>query len=179
MAELISMPKLGFDMAEGLLQEWLKKTGETINEGETIAIIETDKASVEVPAFRSGVMLKILVEAGTSVPIGTPIAVIGNEGEAVDMATLGLSKSASAAAPAKEAPTEIEAAAAAADIVLPSEATEEAADTEGGRLAASPVAMRMAAELGIDLRQVKGTGPGRRIIKRDIETYLIGRERRP
>jgi pyruvate dehydrogenase E2 component (dihydrolipoamide acetyltransferase) len=184
-AELIIMPKLGFDMAEGLLQEWLKKTGEQVNEGETLAIIETDKASVEVPSFRSGVLLRILVDAGTSVPIGTPIAVIGNEGEAVDMAALGLSET----APAAAAPTEAAGAAvtveasrqgaAAADIILPSAATEETAEVEGGRLAASPVAMRMAAELGIDLRQVKGTGPGGRIIKRDIETHLTEREKAP
>jgi pyruvate dehydrogenase E2 component (dihydrolipoamide acetyltransferase) len=182
-AELIIMPKLGFDMAEGLLQEWLKKTGEQVKEGETLAIIETDKASVEVPSFRSGVLLRILVDAGTSVPIGTPIAVIGNEGEAVDMAALGLSET----APAAAAPTEAAGAAvtveasrqgaAAADIILPSAATEETAEVEGGRLAASPVAMRMAAELGIDLRQVMGTGPGGRIIKRDIETHLTERRR--
>ncbi len=185
MAELISMPKLGFDMAEGLLQEWLKKTGDTVNEGETIAIIETDKASVEVPSFRAGVLLKILVEAGTSVPIGTPIAVIGTEGEKLDMAALGLSEAAQTETPAKtapaaeEKPSEVEAAAAAADIVLPSAATEQAAEPAEGRLSASPVAMRMAAELGIDLRQVKGTGPGGRIIKRDIETHLTEREKVP
>ena len=185
MAELIIMPKLGFDMAEGLLQEWLKKTGEQVKEGETLAIIETDKASVEVPSFRSGVLLRILVDAGTSVPIGTPIAVIGNEGEAVDMAALGLSETApTAAAPAAPAgaAVTVEASrqgAAAADIILPSAATEETAEVEGGRLAASPVAMRMAAELGIDLRQVKGTGPGGRIIKRDIETHLTEREKAP
>ncbi len=186
MAELISMPKLGFDMAEGLLQEWLKKTGETVGEGETIAIIETDKASVEVPSFRAGVLLKILVEAGTSVPIGTPIAVIGNEGETVDMAALGLSESTPAPAEtparpavAQEAPSEVEAAAAAADIVLPGATAGETGAAGEGRLSASPVAMRMAAELGIDLRHVKGTGPGGRVIKRDIETHLTEREKVP
>jgi len=182
-AELITMPKLGFDMAEGLLQEWLKKPGEQITEGETLAIIETDKASVEVPAFRSGVLLQILIEAGTSVPIGTPIAVIGNEGETADMAAPGPGQPATTGAPAAEAARTAadsgQQAAAAADIVLPSAATEEAVEVEGGRLAASPVAMRMAAELGIDLRQVKGTGPGGRIIKRDIETHLTEREKVP
>ncbi len=84
MAELITMPKLGFDMAEGKLGEWLKKAGDTVTQGETILLVETDKASVEVPAFRSGVLLKILVEAGESVPIGTPIAVIGEAGETVE-----------------------------------------------------------------------------------------------
>ena len=84
MAELITMPKLGFDMAEGKLGEWLKKAGDTVTQGETILLVETDKASVEVPAFRSGVLLKILVAAGESVPIGTPIAAIGEAGETVE-----------------------------------------------------------------------------------------------
>ena len=84
MAEIITMPKLGFDMAEGKLGEWLKKVGDTVTQGETILLVETDKASVEVPAFRSGVLLKILVTAGESVPIGTPIAAIGEAGETVE-----------------------------------------------------------------------------------------------
>jgi pyruvate dehydrogenase E2 component (dihydrolipoamide acetyltransferase) len=170
-AELISMPKLGFDMAEGLLQEWLKKVGDAVTEGETIGIVETDKASVEVPAFRSGVLLKILVEAGTSVPIGAPIAVIGSAGETVDMAALGLAEG----APAPAAP--------AAPETAPSgpipEPAAEAAPAEEGRLFASPIAARMAAELGIDLRQVTGSGPGGRIIKRDIEAHLKEREKAP
>jgi pyruvate dehydrogenase E2 component (dihydrolipoamide acetyltransferase) len=170
-AELISMPKLGFDMAEGRLQEWLKKAGEEVSQGETLAVIETDKASVEVPAFRSGVLLQILVEAGTSVPVGAPIAVIGSAGEAVDMAALGLTE-------AVPAPLEPPAAAAATPPSQIAEPVAEAA-AEEGRLAASPVAMRMAAELGIDLRQVQGTGPGGRIIKRDIETHLKEREKAP
>jgi pyruvate dehydrogenase E2 component (dihydrolipoamide acetyltransferase) len=170
-AELISMPKLGFDMAEGLLQEWLMKVGDAVTEGETIGIVETDKASVEVPAFRSGVLLKILVEAGTSVPIGAPIAVIGSAGETVDMAALGLVE----AAPAPTAPA-VQETAAASPIPEP---TGEAVSAEEGRLFASPVAARMAAELGIDLRQVTGSGPGGRIIKRDIEAYLKEREKAP
>jgi pyruvate dehydrogenase E2 component (dihydrolipoamide acetyltransferase) len=170
-AELISMPKLGFDMAEGKLQEWLKKVGDTVAEGETIGIVETDKASVDVPAFRSGVLLKILVEAGSSVPIGAPIAVIGSAGETVDPAVLGLTAAAHApAAPAVQEPAEAEAA---------PEPAAEAVSAEEGRLFASPVAARMAAELGIDLRQVSGSGPAGRIIKRDIEAYLQEREKAP
>ncbi len=175
MAELITMPKLGFDMAEGKLQEWLKKAGDSVSEGETIGIVETDKASVEVPAFRSGVLLKILVEAGASVPIGTPIAVIGSAGETVDMAALGLAEAGAVAeAPAPAAPA-VEA------VRLPEERPEAPAEVapEGGRILASPVAARMAAELGIDLRQVRGSGPGGRIIKRDIEAHLREREMVP
>ena len=86
MAETITMPKLGFDMAEGKLGEWLKKPGEAVTQGETILLVETDKATVEVPAFRSGVLLEMLVAAGESVPIGTPIGIIGEAGEQVDRA---------------------------------------------------------------------------------------------
>ena len=89
MAELITMPKLGFDMAEGKLSEWLKKPGEAMRQNETILLVETDKATVEVPAFRGGVLLDILVQAGESVPIGTPVAVIGEQGEKYDPAGAG------------------------------------------------------------------------------------------
>ena len=181
MAELISMPKLGFDMAEGMLQEWLKKAGDAIAEGETLAIIETDKASVEVPAYRPGVLIKILVEAGTSVPIGTPIAVIGNAGEAVDLAALGQAVAPTPPPPggdlrsASVAVKEPEPHAPAAVL----ESAGLSAEPEGGHLMASPVAVRMAGELSIDLKQVTGTGPGGRIIKRDIEVYLKEREKAP
>jgi len=168
-AEIIAMPKLGFDMAEGLLSEWVKKAGDPVAEGETIAIIETDKASVEVPSFRAGVLHQILVQAGNSVPIGTPIAVIGNPGETVDLAALGVTPATSLAVP--EAPGKaVQPPVAAEEPVV---AGPEAPGTaQGGRLAASPVALHMAAELGIDMRQVKGTGPDGRIIKRDIEEYV-------
>ena len=167
MAEMITMPKLGFDMAEGKLGEWLKKAGDTVTQGETILLVETDKASVEVPAFRSGVLLKILVAAGESVPIGTPIAAIGEAGETVE-----------AEAKAK---VEVKAEAKAEEKVEVKAEAEPEAEVVGadGRLAASPVALRMAAELGIDLRQVAGSGPGGRIIKRDIEAYVQENAKKP
>lgn len=170
MAELINMPKLGFDMREGKLGEWVKKEGEPVGQGETIALIETDKASVEVPAFRSGVLHKILVPAGESAPIGVPIAVIGEAGEQIDLAALGVTKA--QAEPKAEVKVEGEARVEAAPV-----ARAEEAALAGGRLAASPVAARMAGELGIDLRRVTGSGPGGRIIKRDIEAYLAAQER--
>ena len=165
MAEMITMPKLGFDMAEGKLGEWLKKAGDTVTQGETILLVETDKASVEVPAFRSGVLLKILVEAGESVPIGTPIAAIGEAGESVEVKAEVKAK----AEPKVEVKVEAEAKA----------KVEDKGAVPDGRLAASPVALRMAAELGIDLRQVAGSGPGGRIIKRDIEAYVQENAKKP
>ncbi len=198
MAELITMPKLGFDMAEGKLSEWLKKPGEPMTQGETILLVETDKATVEVPAFRGGVLLDILVQAGESVPIGTPVAVVGEAGEKYDPKALGVEGQGGAAggqapAPAPTAPaaepvpaqqeksSPATGAAATAPTAPPAAAPapSEPAAPEDGRLLASPVAMRMAGELGIDLRQVKGSGPMGRIIKRDIETHIQERDRAP
>jgi pyruvate dehydrogenase E2 component (dihydrolipoamide acetyltransferase) len=195
MAELVTMPKLGFDMAEGKLSEWLKKPGEAMNQGETILLVETDKATVEVPAFRSGVLLDILVPAGESVPIGTPVAVVGEQGEKYDPKALGVEGKAAvsatestekAAATPREAPAQQEksspgsGAATSAPAAPPApQTTSEPSVAEDGRLVASPVAMRMAGELGIDLRQIKGSGPMGRIIKRDIETYIQERDKAP
>ncbi len=160
MAEIIPMPKLGFDMAEGTLVEWSKKVGDSVAEGEVIAVIETDKANVEVTSFKAGVLRQILVEAGTVVPIGKPIAVIGAADEPIDLAALGVKE---AAPPArKEAPP--------TPIAAPAPPLPAAAKM--GPVIASPVARRMADELGIDLRQVVGTGPEGRITKRDIEEHV-------
>lgn len=167
MAELITMPKLGFDMAEGVIEEWVKQVGDEIAEGDVIAIIETDKASVEVTSFRSGVLRQLLAKPGDAVPVGDPIAVIGTADEEIDLAALGVGVTAA------EVEEEIPAAPAA------EVAPEAVPAPEGGRILASPVAMRMAAELGINLRDVKGSGPDGRIIKRDIEAYLKERERVP
>ncbi len=171
MAELITMPKLGFDMAEGKLSEWLKQPGEAVTQGETILLVETDKATVEVPAFRNGVLLQVLVPAGESVPIGTPIGVIGEAGETVDLVALGVQPAAPAAAPAPAVTPAVE--------PTPEPVPAAAGAPVTGRISASPVAARMAGELGIDLRKVTGTGPGGRIIKRDIEAYLTQLEKTP
>ena len=85
MAEIIRMPKLGFDMQEGLLVRWVKMEGDPIQKGDILAEIETDKATVEVEAHGKGKLYKHLVEADTSVPIGDPIAVVADEGEEVDL----------------------------------------------------------------------------------------------
>lgn len=176
MAELITMPKLGFDMAEGTLGEWLKKPGETVTQGETILLVETDKATVEVPAFRSGVLLEILVAAGESVPIGTPIGVLGEAGEQVDRAAFGLGGAEAKAEAKAQAKADV---AAEVEAEAKTETPVETAAVAGGRLMASPVAARMAGELGIDLRTVKGSGPGGRIIKRDIEAHLRELDKAP
>ncbi len=84
MAETINMPKLGFDMAEGVLVRWVKQIGENINKGDVLAEIETDKATVEVESSASGVVLQLIVDQGDVVPVNAPIAVVGAEGEKVE-----------------------------------------------------------------------------------------------
>jgi pyruvate dehydrogenase E2 component (dihydrolipoyllysine-residue acetyltransferase) len=167
-AELITMPKMGFDMAEGTLVQWVKKEGDAVAEGDVLAIIETDKANVEVTAFKSGTLRKTLVDTGTVVPVGKAIAVIGAADEEI-ASLLGPE-----AAPAPQA--ELVTAEAGAEAAP---APAEAVAPDAGRALASPVARRMAQELGIDLGQVRGSGPGGRVIKEDIEAFIRQRAEAP
>lgn len=168
MAEIVNMPKLGFDMQEGMLVRWVKTVGDPVSEGDVIAEIETDKATVEVEAYAKGTVLKLLVEENTVVGVGEAIAVIGAEGEDV-------SDISGDAAPAAKAPPEEEPE---AEKPTPSVQTESSDDGAGypGGVKASPVARRMAEERGIDLKRVSGTGPGGRIVKRDVEGFTPGEE---
>lgn len=165
MATVVKMPKLGFDMAEGLLVRWVKAEGDSVEKGEVLAEIETDKATVEVEAEIGGIVHKHLVGENTSVPVGSPIAVIGAAGEKVDPAAL-VGKAASE-------PVQVAEPAAGAS----KSATTAEPGTDGdGRLLdgvrASPVARRLAADGGIDLRSLDGSGPQGRIVKRDVEAAL-------
>jgi len=160
MADIVIMPKLGFDMAEGTLVRWVRQVGENVAKGEVLAEIETDKATVEVESVFSGVVRQQLVQAGTSVPIGSPIAVIGTADEVIDLARIAASSSggapvvraASAAAPAPQTPAAV-----------------VAGPAFGGRSSASPLARRLAGEAGLDLAKVRGTGAGGRITRKDVE----------
>lgn len=164
MAQVVTMPKLGFDMAEGKLIRWAKSEGEAVAKGEILAEIETDKATVEVEADASGVVHRHLVAEGTSVPVGTPIAVIAQEGEQVDLQALA------AAPPSADAPAAASVERAATPVFAEDRAATPAPDghlPDGVR--ASPVARRLAETRGLDLRQVRGSGPGGRVVKRDVE----------
>jgi len=173
MADIVSMPKLGFDMAEGTLVRWVVSEDEAVEKGQVLAEIETDKATVEVESTFSGVVRRHLVEQGAIVPVSTPIAVIGEAGEAIDFEQLvgDLTEEIQPDQGAGEITPE--------PIATPvSQADAQEIETEAsgdGRLPAgvraSPLARRMAQELGIDLSQVKGSGPGGRIVKADIESY--------
>ncbi|HEX7557224.1 MAG TPA: dihydrolipoamide acetyltransferase family protein [Leptolinea sp.] len=177
MADTITMPKLGFDMAEGTLVRWVKAEGDTVNKGDVIAEIETDKATVEVDSSFSGVMVRQMVEKGAVVPVGTPIAIIAAPGERVAdepaKAAEAPAKAAEATARAAEAPAPAEKEAAAIPVVVKENKTAAAPISIPGAVPemvkASPLAKRIAHEFGIALDGIAGSGPGGRIVRKDIE----------
>jgi pyruvate dehydrogenase E2 component (dihydrolipoamide acetyltransferase) len=166
MAETINMPKLGFDMAEGLLVRWVKQVGENINKGDVLAEIETDKATVEVESSASGVVLQLIVDQGTMVPVNAPIAVVGAKGEKVDAKPTTDDRPQTTATPQTPPAT---------DSVPQAVSSAEAPSTGNGPSAmvkASPLAKKIARDKKVDLSSVKGTGPGGRIVRKDIEAVL-------
>jgi pyruvate dehydrogenase E2 component (dihydrolipoamide acetyltransferase) len=181
MAKTLVMPQMGYDMDAGTLLRWLKQEGEQVERGEPIAEIETDKVNLEIESFESGVVRKHLVTEGQTVPVGEGIAIVGTADEPIDVpATNGAEPKPAAAAapgPAKEEPVETPVAAAVSQ--QPAEApaakqTDQVIErSPGERVRASPLVRRLAAEHGIDLSRVAGTGPGGRIIKVDVMP-LIG-----
>ena len=171
MAETISMPKLGFDMAEGTLVRWVKKEGETINKGDVLAEIETDKATVEVESSASGVVRKLLVDEGAVVPVNSPIALVGTADEKIDVP---------AAAPVEAKPKEVAVAPVPPKVEvstpLPVAVAPSVLVAPSGPIKASPLAKKIASENKVDLSKVKGTGPGGRIVRRDIEAAVGGQQ---
>lgn len=173
MATNVLMPKMGYDMTEGKILRWIKNEGDAVTKGEPVAEIQTEKVNIEIEAFASGILAKILHEAGEDVPVGEAIAVIAQPGEKVE----GGEPSAPAPAKAAEATPVSPAPAAAAAEAAPTEypagpsAPYPTAPSAGARLKASPLAKRMAADKRIDLAQVAGSGPGGRIVRRDVEGF--------
>jgi pyruvate dehydrogenase E2 component (dihydrolipoamide acetyltransferase) len=181
MATQVTLPRLGQGMETGTIVRWLKQVGDPVAKGDPLYEVDTEKVTQEVEAEAEGVLLGILADPGAEVEVGKPIAVIGAEGEelpapAAPPADSGAPASAEqpAEAPAREPEREQgrEAAAEAAETVaLPSAApaTGPPAAADGGRAKASPLARRIAKERGIDLAQLRGTGPDGRIVAEDVE----------
>jgi pyruvate dehydrogenase E2 component (dihydrolipoyllysine-residue acetyltransferase) len=177
----VVMPQMGADMKEGTILKWIKNEGDQVARGEIIAEIETDKANVEIEAFDGGVFRKAVHQEGEVVPVGTIIAVIAAPED-------DISKYASAAPPAAEPASPQTGAATATQAAAPSAAPQPAAPVQpppaptpapsapaaaappsDGRTRASPVARRLAEDMGVDLTTVKGSGPDGRILRRDVE----------
>ena len=156
------MPKMGYDMREGTVVRWHKREGETVARGEVIADIETDKATVEFEAYTGGVMQRLVAQEGIPVPVGEAIAVIGDPAEEIAAVPTPMAAAATVAAPAP---------AIVADSVSQASPAPVTAGTDG-EVRASPIARRLARERDIDLMQVTGTGPGGRIVEKDILGYL-------
>jgi pyruvate dehydrogenase E2 component (dihydrolipoamide acetyltransferase) len=163
MATDVKLPRLGQGMESGTIVRWLKAEGDTVEKGEPLYEVDTDKATQEVEAEASGVLLRIAVQEG-EVPVGQTVAVIGSEGEAVPEASEPAPEPAKAEAE-PPSPSEFRA------------VINGAREQAGGRIKASPLARRMARERGIELGTVKGTGPDGRIVAEDVERAAVAPSR--
>ena len=174
--EVITMPRLSDTMEEGTVATWLKKEGDKVEEGDILAEIETDKATMEFESFYSGTLLKIGIQEGESAKVDALLAVIGPEGTDVSGISEAPSASSKKAEPKKEtkeaAPKKEESKKEASSETKKTTTTKSATATpSGGRLFASPLAKKLAEEKGINLNLIQGSGENGRIVKKDIENY--------
>jgi pyruvate dehydrogenase E2 component (dihydrolipoamide acetyltransferase) len=177
--EVISMPRLSDTMEEGTVAKWNKKVGDPVNEGDILAEIETDKATMEFESFYSGTLLYIGLEEGQSAAVDSVLAAIGKEGTDPEAVKAAIASSAAPAVQAEEEEPKAEVAAPAVaeqkqtpkPAVVVTQPTVVTNNNHNGRLVASPLAKKLAEEKGVPLQQVKGSGDGGRIIKRDIENF--------
>ena len=199
MPKPINMPKLSDEMTEGKLADWLKKEGDEVKAGEVVAQVETEKATLDVEAFESGVLIGILVQKGETVPVGKPIAWLGARGEKVPqgeskgkpdpsketVAVGETSKKATptptatpTAAPTSTATAKPTSTASAAPLPSPPPASvgrERNPASRNGRIIASPAARKLARERGLDLAALVGSGPGGRVVLSDVERGPVAR----
>jgi len=173
MAETINMPKLGFDMAEGLLVRWVRQVGENINKGDVLAEIETDKATVEVESSASGVVLQLIVEQGTMVPVNAPIAVVGKVGEVISNQSSVSSDQSSVISDQSKVESRK------SEVALNVERSTfnvQPASLEIGSVKASPLAKKIARDNNVNLASIQGTGPGGRVVRKDVEAALTSKQ---
>jgi len=178
----VTMPKLSPTMESGVIAQWLVKVGDTIKEGDVLADIETDKATMQMKSYDDGIIVHIDHAAGDEVALGQRVMVLAKKGEDAKQVAAGLGLGGAQAAPAsRTAETEVKPALAASGssgATTSGNGQEEVAappvEAHGGRLKASPLARKMAESSQLDLGRIQGTGPGGRIIRRDIEAYLSG-----
>lgn len=178
MAEIVRMPKLSDTMTEGVVAAWHKKVGDAVKEGELLAEIETDKATMEFESFYDGVLLHIGVEKGSAAPINSVLAIIGKAGEDIKALLADAGGSAPVAetkkpdpAPVKTEAPKVEVAVAAKVEPVAVAASHATPSNGNGRIFVSPLAKKMAEEKGINLATVSGSGENHRIVKKDIENY--------
>ncbi len=171
MAIEVTMPQMGADMTEGTLLKWVKQVGDSVQRGEVIAEIETDKATIELEAYESGTVIKLVAQEGDVVPVGDVIALLGEPSEAAP----DVERKPPAVKPARRAiepEVKERATAAAAPAPAPGRAGAPAAGETDGRIRVSPVARRIAREAGVDISALRGSGPDGRILRRDVEAAV-------
>jgi pyruvate dehydrogenase E2 component (dihydrolipoamide acetyltransferase) len=184
MPKIIEMPKLSDTMTEGTLAKWLVKEGDAVSTGKPIADVETDKATMEMTSFFEGTLFKLLASVGDKIPLGAPMAVVLEDGEEAPANLDALiAQSAAAAAPAKtpdkssaSADTARRPAGSSLLPKAPAAGRRPAARSSSGaaRVKASPLARKVADELGVDLSRIDGSGPGGRIVRADVEAAPKG-----
>ncbi|MFJ2792046.1 2-oxo acid dehydrogenase subunit E2 [Streptomyces sp. NPDC087290] len=173
MAELFRMPAVAADAATAVLSAWQVAEGASFTKDDALVSIETDKAEVDVAAEQDGVLLKTLYEAGVEIEVGDPIAVLGAVGEQagdLDALLAGLGVVAPGEAPKavrRDVPEE--------PVAQPAAAPASGAPERGGRVFSSPLARRLAREAGLDIEALTGTGPGGRIVRRDVDAAVAAR----
>ncbi|MEE1747688.1 MULTISPECIES: 2-oxo acid dehydrogenase subunit E2 [unclassified Streptomyces] len=173
MAELFRMPAVAADAATAVLSAWQVAEGASFTKDDALVSIETDKAEVDVAAEQDGVLLKTLYEAGVEIEVGDPIAVLGAVGEQagdLDALLAGLGVVAPGEAPKavrRDVPEE--------PVARPAAASASGAPERGGRVFSSPLARRLAREAGLDIEALAGTGPGGRIVRRDVDAAVAAR----
>ena len=168
MASVIRMPEVLAGATEAVLAKWMISEGQEVAVGDVLAEIETEKANVDYQAEEQGMLARVLIQPGQSVEVGTPIAVFSAAGETADDIDAALASAGGSVTPAESAP---EAVSAPAPGAVATEAPAVTAPTSG-RIYVSPLVRKRAREAGIDLSLVTGTGPGGRIVKKDLEAFL-------
>ncbi len=167
--EVILMPRLSDTMTEGVIAAWHKKVGDTVKKGDLLADVETDKATMELESYKDGKLLYIGAQQGDKVPVNSLLCIIGDESKVDVNAIVAASKGQGTTA---AAPTQGEAQPTTQAAAQPQAQESAPASSEGGRVKASPLAKKLAAEKGIDINQVQGSGDNGRIVKADIDNFV-------
>ena len=172
MATRIDMPQLGLTMETGTILQWLKAEGEAVEKGQPVVLIQTDKVEYEVESPAAGTLLKIAAQAGTELPVGKVMGVLGQPGEDVSaiLGEAGTAPSAQRAEPSAAPP---------ASVMTPGPVIPAAVRAPGERVKISPVAKKLAQEHGIDVASLAGTGPEGRIVREDVERAMAQQSREP
>ena len=178
MASVIRMPEVLAGVTEAVLSQWMMSEGQEVSMGDVLAEIETEKANVDYQAEEEGTLARLLVSPGQSVEVGTPIAVFSAPGDSADDIDAAVATAGAASAPADAPATPV--AIAPEPEVSSQPVTDSTPVTPGGRIYVSPLVRKRAREEGIDLSLVTGTGPGGRIVKKDLEAFLAsGKSTKP